>query len=290
MAARKGIILAGGAGTRLFPITKAVSKQLLPLWDKPMIYYPLSVLMLTGIREIAIITSPQDKTQFQRLLGDGSDLGLQFTWIVQPSPDGLAQAYLLAEDFLDGAPSMMILGDNIFYGHGLQPALIEASERTDVATIIGYRVADPERYGVVEFAPDLRVLSVEEKPDNPKSNFAITGLYLFDGNAPDLARRVKPSVRGELEITSMIQLYLDADLLAVRLLGRGYAWLDTGTQDSLAEAGEYVRAIEKRQGLKIGSPEEIAFRQGFIDRAQLERIAAPMLNTGYGQYLASLLA
>ena len=285
---RRGIILAGGSGTRLHPITRAVSKQLLPLYDKPMIYYPLSVLMLAGIREIAIITTPHDQDQFRRLLGDGSELGMRFEWIVQPSPDGLAQAYVLAEEFLAGAPSAMVLGDNIFYGHGLPQLMASADARPEGGTVFGYQVADPERYGVVEFDAAGRAVSVEEKPAKPKSDFAVTGLYFFDGTAPARARAVKPSPRGELEITSLIETYLTEGSLTVERMGRGYAWLDTGTHDSLIEAGEFVRTIEKRQGLKIGCPEEIAFRQGFIDAAQLRALAAPLMKTGYGQYLAKL--
>ena len=289
MTDRKGIILAGGSGTRLYPITRAVSKQLLPLYDKPMIYYPLSVLMLTGIREIAMITTPEDQTQFQRLLGDGSQFGLSIEWIVQPSPDGLAQAYLLAEDFLAGAPSAMVLGDNIFYGHGLPEHLAAADAKTTGGTVFGYRVADPERYGVVEFDDQGRAISVEEKPAQPKSDYAVTGLYFFDGSAPEKAKNITPSPRGELEITSLIDQYLTAGELAVELLGRGFAWLDTGTHDSLIEAGDFVRVLEKRQGLKVGCPEEIAFRMGFIDSDQLLELAQPMMKTEYGQYLARLV-
>ena len=289
MTQRKGIILAGGSGTRLHPITRAVSKQLLPLYDKPMIYYPLSVLMLTGIREVAIITTPEDQAQFQRLLGDGSQFGIAITWIVQPSPDGLAQAYLLAEDFLAGAPSAMILGDNIYYGHGLPEHLASANSQTNGGTVFGYRVADPERYGVVAFDDQGRANSIEEKPENPKSDYAVTGLYFFDGTAPEKARNIIPSPRGELEITSLIEQYLDAGTLTVELLGRGFAWLDTGTHDSLIEAGDFVRVLEKRQGLKVGCPEEIAFRMGFIDQDQLLALAEPMMKTQYGQYLKGLI-
>jgi glucose-1-phosphate thymidylyltransferase len=285
---RKGILLAGGSGTRLHPITRGVSKQLLPIFDKPMVYYPLTVLMMAGIREIAVITTPHDQAQFQRLLGDGSDFGLSFTWLVQPSPDGLAQAYLLAEAFLDGAPSVMALVDNVFFGHGLPAMLASADARRDGATVFGYRVADPERYGVVDFDGDGRVVDIEEKPRAPKSNFALTGLYFFDGKAPALARTLTPSTRGELEIVSLMQRYLDMGRLSVERMGRGYAWLDTGTHDSLIEAGEFVRTIEKRQGLKIGCPEEVAYRQGFIDRGQLMELAQPLLKTGYGQYLAQI--
>ena len=285
---RKGIILAGGSGTRLHPITRGVSKQMLPLYDKPMIYYPLTVLMLAGIREIAIITTPHDQAQFQRLLGDGSDLGLRFQWIVQASPDGLAQAYILAEDFLAGAPSAMVLGDNIFYGHGLPELLAAADTKTAGGTVFGYQVVDPERYGVVAFDAGGRAVSVEEKPTVPKSDYAVTGLYFFDADAPRRARGIVPSPRGELEITSLIETYLHEGLLSVELMGRGFAWLDTGTHDSLIEAGEFVRTIEKRQGLKIGCPEEVALRQGFIDREQLLTLAKPLMKTGYGQYLARL--
>lgn len=288
MTQRKGIILAGGSGTRLYPITRAVSKQLLPLYDKPMIYYPLTVLMLTGIREIAIITTPEDQAQFQRLLGDGSQFGLDLTWIVQPSPDGLAQAYLLAEDFLDGAPSAMILGDNIYYGHGLPEHLASADAQATGGTVFGYRVADPQRYGVVAFDDQGRAISVEEKPENPKSDYAITGLYFFDGTAPEKARTITPSPRGELEITSLIEQYLDAGTLTVELLGRGFAWLDTGTHDSLLEASQYVQTIEHRQGLKVACLEEIAYQHKWIDREQLLQRADALGKTGYGQYLFKL--
>ena len=287
---RRGIIMAGGSGTRLYPITRAVSKQLLPLYDKPMIYYPLTVLMFAGIREIAVITTPHDQAQFQRLLGDGSDLGLALSWIVQPSPDGLAQVYLLAEDFLDGQPSAMVLGDNIYYGHGLPELLARADQQTHGGTVFGYQVADPERYGVVEFDSEGRAVSVEEKPEKPKSDYAVTGLYFFDGRAPEFARAIRPSARGELEITELIERYLHEGTLTVVRMGRGFAWLDTGTHDSLIEAGEFVRTIEKRQGLKIGCPEEVAYRQGFIDRAQLLRLAEPLMKTDYGRYLARLVS
>ncbi|MEM7507760.1 MAG: glucose-1-phosphate thymidylyltransferase RfbA [Pseudomonadota bacterium] len=288
VSGRKGIILAGGSGTRLYPITKAVSKQLLPIYDKPMIHYTISVLMLTGIREIAIITTPEDQGQFQRLFGDGSSLGLKIEWIVQPSPDGLAQAYILAEEFLAGSPSAMILGDNIFYGHGLPELLESADQKAWGGTVFGYQVADPERYGVVEFDAQGRAVSVEEKPDQPKSDYAVTGLYFFDGRASELAAKVKPSPRGELEITSLVEMYLDEGTLSVELMGRGFAWLDTGTHDSLIEAGEFVRTIEKRQGLKIGCPEEVAFHMGLIDREQLLELAKPLMKNGYGQHLVKI--
>ena len=289
MTARKGIILAGGAGTRLYPVTRSVSKQLLPLYDKPMIYYPLTVLMLAGIREIAVITTPHDQSQFQRLLGDGSDFGLRLSWIVQPEPEGLAQAYLLAEHFLAGAPSAMILGDNVFYGHGLAELLAAADARIDGGTVFGYQVADPERYGIVTFDAGGRAVSVEEKPANPKSDYAVTGLYFFDGRAPEFARTVTPSARGELEITALLATYLAEGTLEVSPLGRGFAWFDTGTHGSLIEAGEFVRVLEKRQGLKAGCPEEVAYRMGFIDQAQLLRLAEPMMKTEYGRYLARLV-
>ena len=287
MTTRKGIILAGGSGTRLYPITMAVSKQLLPIYDKPMIYYPLSVLMLSGIREIAVITTPEDQAQFQRLMGDGSQWGLSLTWIVQASPDGLAQAYLLAEAFLDGAPSAMVLGDNIFFGHGLPEVLQRADARATGGTVFGYRVADPERYGVVAFDGD-RVKAIIEKPEVPPSNFAVTGLYFLDGDAPALAKKVKPSARGELEITSLLEMYLDRGDLTVEKLGRGYAWLDTGTHASLLDAGNFVRTLEARQGLQTGSPEEIAYDQGWIDRATLLKAADRFGKTAYGRYLKRL--
>ncbi|MDT8345875.1 MAG: glucose-1-phosphate thymidylyltransferase RfbA [Thermohalobaculum sp.] len=289
MSGRKGIILAGGSGTRLHPITRAVSKQLLPLYDKPMIYYPLTVLMLAGIREIAVITTPQDQPQFQRLLGDGAQLGLRLDWIVQPAPEGLAQAYLLAEAFLAGAPSAMILGDNVFHGHGL-PELLAAAEARGAAggTVFAYQVADPERYGVVAFDAAGRAVSLEEKPAAPKSDYAVTGLYFLDARAPQIARTLEPSARGELEIVDLIGRYLAEGSLAVELMGRGFAWLDTGTHDSLIEAGEFVRTLEKRQGLKIGCPEEVAFRMGYIDAAALDALATPLMKTDYGRYLRNL--
>jgi glucose-1-phosphate thymidylyltransferase len=289
MTARKGIILAGGSGTRLYPVTMGVSKQLMPVYDKPMIYYPLSVLMLAGIREIAIITTPQDQAQFQRTLGDGSQWGLRFEWIVQPKPEGLAQAYLLAEAFLDGAPSCMVLGDNIFFGHALPEALQRADARGAGGTVFGYRVADPERYGVVDFAPDGKVRAIIEKPAQPPSSYAVTGLYLLDGSAPQRAARVTPSARGELEIADLLQSYLDDGLLSVELLGRGYAWLDTGTHGSLLDAGNFVRTLQQRQGLQVGNPDEIAYDQRWIGREALAARAALFGKTEYGTYLARLL-
>lgn len=286
---RKGIILAGGSGTRLYPITMGVSKQLLPIYDKPMIYYPISVLMLAGIREIAIITTPDDQTQFQRLLGDGAQWGLSFTWIVQPAPEGLAQAYLLAAEFLDGAPSAMVLGDNIFFGHGLGELLSAADARDSGGTVFGYRVADPERYGVVGFDADGTVRAIVEKPAVPPSSYAVTGLYFLDGTAPDRAARVKPSDRGELEITTLLEDYLHDGALTVELMGRGYAWLDTGTHASLLDAGNFVRTLENRQGLQTGCPDEIAFAQGWIDDDALRERAAKFSKNAYGHYLTGLL-
>ena len=287
-ADRKGIILAGGSGTRLYPITMGVSKQLLPVYDKPMIYYPLSVLMLAGIREIAVITTPQDQDQFLRLLGDGSQWGLRFTFIAQPEPEGLAQAYLLAEDFLAGAPSAMVLGDNIFFGHGLPDLLASAQSRPQGGTVFGYRVADPERYGVVDFAADGTVRALVEKPAVPPSHHAVTGLYFLDGSAPARAARVQKSARGELEIVSLLESYLEDGLLQVELMGRGYAWLDTGTHGSLLDAGNFVRTLTERQGQQVGSPEEIAFAQGWIDAAALRRRAALFGKNQYGAYLLRL--
>ena len=286
---RKGIILAGGSGTRLYPVTMAVSKQLMPLYDKPMIYYPLTVLMLSGIREVAIITTPRDREQFQRLLGDGAQWGMGFTFIEQPEPEGLAQAYLLAEDFLDGAPSAMVLGDNIFYGHGMQDVVVSAAARAAGGTVFGYRVRDPERYGVVAFDADGKVTRLIEKPENPPSDVALTGLYFLDGDAPRRARGVKPSARGELEIVDLLETYLADGSLDVALLGRGYGWLDTGTHDSLLEAGSFVQTLEKRQGLKIGCPEEVAYQKGWIDADALRALAKPFLKTEYGQYLVRLV-
>lgn len=285
---RKGIILAGGSGTRLYPITIGVSKQLLPVYDKPMIYFPLSVLMLSGIREIAIITTPQDQDQFQRTLCDGSQWGLSLTWIVQPSPDGLAQAYILAEDFLDGASSAMVLGDNIFFGHGLTALLAQATVQPSGATVFGYRVSDPERYGVVAFDPQGRVESIVEKPAKPLSNYAVTGLYFMDGTAPAKARAVRPSARGELEITTLLEMYLAEGSLSVQKMGRGYAWFDTGTHGSLLDAGNFVRTLELRQGQQVGSPDEIAFDQGWIDAAALKARARLFGKNDYGAYLARL--
>ena len=266
MTKRKGIILAGGSGTRLYPLTISVSKQLLPVYDKPMIYYPLSVLMLTGIKEILIITTPQDLDQFKRFLGDGSQWGIELTYTIQPSPDGLAQAFIIAKDFLDGAPSALILGDNIFFGHGLPELLASANATLTGATVFGYHVKDPERYGVVEFDDTGTIKSIVEKPDKPTSNYAITGLYFVDGTAPERAKKVKPSARGELEIISLLESYLDDGFLTIQKMGRGYAWLDTGTHESLLDAGNYVRTITQRQGLQVGSPDEVAVEFGLIDR------------------------
>ncbi len=287
--ARKGIILAGGSGTRLYPVTTGVSKQLLPIYDKPMIYYPLSVLMLAGIREIAVITTPQDQAQFQRTLGDGGQWGVTLTYIEQPSPDGLAQAYLLARDFLDGAPSAMVLGDNIFFGHGLPEALAAADTRSEGGTVFGYRVTDPERYGVVDFAPDGSVAAIVEKPEVPPSPYAVTGLYFLDGTAPERAAAVKPSDRGELEITSLLESYLADGTLTVERMGRGYAWLDTGTHESLLDAGNFVRTLTQRQGLQVGSPDEIAYAAGWINDGALAERSNLFGKSGYGGYLASLL-
>ena len=286
---RKGIILAGGSGTRLYPITKAISKQLLPVYDKPMIYYPLSVLMLAGIREVLIINTPHEQALFQNLIGDGSQWGMQIEYAVQPSPDGLAQAYLIGADFVDGKPSCLVLGDNIFYGHGLTDLLQRADDRTDGATVFGYWVRDPERYGVAEFDADGRVVGLEEKPAKPRSNYAVTGLYFYDGNASEQAAKLKPSPRGELEITDLNRVYLEQSNLHLEKLGRGYAWLDTGTHESLVEASTYIETIEKRQGLRVCCPEEIAYFNKWIDRAQLEALARPLAKNGYGQYLLSLL-
>jgi len=288
MTKRKGIILAGGSGTRLYPITIAVSKQLLPLYDKPMIYYPLSVLMLAGIREIAIITTPQDRAQFERLLGDGGQWGLAFTYIEQPSPDGLAQAYLLAEDFLAGAPSAMVLGDNVFFGHGLPEMMARADARETGGTVFGYRVSDPERYGVVDFDAEGRARRIVEKPAVPPSNYAVTGLYFLDGSAPGRARGVAPADRGELEITSLLESYLGDGALDVQRMGRGFAWLDTGTHASLLDAGNFVRTLTERQGLQVGSPDEVAFRAGWIDAEALRARAETFRKNAYGGYLAAI--
>ena len=288
MTQRKGIILAGGSGTRLYPVTLGVSKQLMPIYDKPMIYYPLSVLMLAQIRDIAIITTPEDQAQFQRVLGDGQQFGVSITWIVQPSPDGLAQAFILAEDFLDGHPSALILGDNIFFGQGLPRLMATADEEAQGATVFGYRVTDPERYGVVDFDGDGKVRGIIEKPQVPPSDFAVTGLYFVDGTASAKARNVQPSARGELEITTLLEMYLAEDSLRVQRMGRGYAWLDTGTHGSLLDAGNFVRTIEMRQGQQIGCPEEAAFEQGWITRDDLEAQAERYKKNGYGQYLMKL--
>ena len=289
MTNRKGIILAGGSGTRLYPITMGISKQLLPIYDKPMIYYPISVLMLAGIREIAMITTPQDQAQFQRSLGDGSQWGITLTYIVQPSPDGLAQAYILAEDFLGGAPSAMVLGDNIFFGHGLPEILADADKETAGGTVFGYHVSDPKRYGVVGFDKAGVAQTIIEKPENPASNYAVTGLYFLDSEAPRLARDVKPSPRGELEITSLLEMYLAAGSLRVKRMGRGYAWLDTGTHASLLDAGNFVRTLTQRQGLQTGSLEEIAHEQGWISDDDLLKRADLFEKNEYGTYLKDLL-
>ncbi|MBH3471181.1 glucose-1-phosphate thymidylyltransferase RfbA [Pseudomonas putida] len=286
---RKGIILAGGSGTRLHPATLSVSKQLLPVYDKPMIYYPLGTLLLAGIRDILIISTPQDTPRFEQLLGDGSQWGLNLSYAVQPSPDGLAQAFTIGADFIGNDPSALVLGDNIFYGHDFQTLLLNADKRDSGASVFAYHVHDPERYGVAEFDDSGRVLSLEEKPAVPKSSYAVTGLYFYDNQVVDLARDLKPSARGELEITDLNNLYLQQQQLQVEIMGRGYAWLDTGTHDSLLEASQYIATIERRQGLKVACPEEICYRAGWIDAEQIERLAKPMLKNGYGKYLHNLL-
>lgn len=288
-AARRGIILAGGSGSRLYPITRSVSKQLLPVYDKPMIYYPLTTLMLAGIRDILVVSTPRDTPRFQELLGDGAQWGLSLRYAVQPEPGGIAQALIIGRDFVGHGPSAMILGDNIYYGHGLDEKLALANGRDDGATVFAYHVLDPERYGVVEFDDGRRAVSIEEKPRRPKSNYAVTGLYFYDGDACDIAASIRPSARGELEITDVNQAYLAAGKLSVDVMGRGFAWLDTGTHESLLDASQFIATIEKRQGLKVAVPEEIAYRKGYIDAQALERLADPLKNDGYGQYLLRVL-
>ncbi len=287
---RKGIILAGGSGTRLHPVTQAISKQLLPIYDKPMVYYPLSALMLAGLQDILIISTPQDTPRYRELLGDGKHWGLNINYVVQPSPDGLAQAFILGKDFIKNDPTALILGDNVFYGHELQGLLSTAQQRVDGATVFAYAVSDPERYGVVEFDAAGRAVSLEEKPKAPRSRYAVTGVYFYDNDVVDIAASLKPSARGELEITDVNRVYMERGKLAVEIMGRGMAWLDTGTHDSLLEASQFVQTIERRQGLKVCCPEEIAYRMGFIDATQLEKLAASLAKSGYGKYLQGLLA